>query len=863
MITLFATAPLVAATPSPQATPVWAEAAGPVTRWPRIIPARTKPPLRDDVMITTLGEVETPLADATFDPIRDQLTARDGRVVDSYFKTVLEVPYYTPVDKSLYPVPPSGWCSWYYYYQEITPEEVLANARWIAKNLAPYGARLVQLDDGWQGKGRGQGDNRDWTTIDARFRGLGMDGLARSIRALGLDAGLWLAPHGQSNREVVDRVGAFLLDEKGESAAKSWEGDFLLDPTHPNTNPYLTDLFKSLREKGYTYFKIDGQTVVLTQYRRPEVQRRMKGPLPEGEPADIANEVYRRTLPAIRAGIGPDSYLLGCWGIPLPAMGHVNGSRTAGDVVQSWDGYQIAAMAVQQWNFLHNVAWYSDPDVLELRPPLPDGIARAWATIFGLTGQALLTSDRLSDLPASRVSMLRRVYPAVDIRPLDLFKSENLLKPIVDLKVHHLDRTYDVVGVFNNRDEGVFTRLVSWKELGLDEKTPYHVYDFWSGSYLGAWEHGVIVDVPASDVRVLTIVPARADRPVLLSTSRHITQGWVDLIEIAERGSTSAPALAGKSRVMADDPYTLVFGLPRGKSTWHIAAVSATDAAGRAVAASFANHLGFATVTIDSRRRQTVSWSVAFASAEEYAYPVQPPTGVAAVPVGANGLRVQWRTENHVRAGYRVEIDGAPVGIAFEPHATLLGLAPGRSYKIAIRSVWYDGTVSEKSAETEVALAVPLRGRLSEWEPTFIRETWRNLWRRLGRDRSVDGGLLKVAGRTYEHGLGSHTEWDLHYDLAGAFNRFRAQVGVDDEVLSAIKPGADGVAKPVGVVFEVWGDGTRRWKSADVRSGDAPIDVDVDVTGVQDLALKTVNGTDHQNLGHGDWLDAVVETGAK
>jgi len=39
--------------------------------------------------------------------------------------------------------------------------------------------------------------------------------------------------------------------------------------------------------------------------------------------------------------------------------------------------------------------------------------------LFVLMGQALLTSDRLTDLPAERVELLRRVYPAVDVRPLD------------------------------------------------------------------------------------------------------------------------------------------------------------------------------------------------------------------------------------------------------------------------------------------------------------------------------------------------------------------------------------------------------------------------------------------------------------
>jgi hypothetical protein len=843
--------------PRPRPTPLWVDAAGPVTKWPKPIPARTRPQGRDEILVTTLGEVKTPLADATFDPVADRLTTAAGDTTEHYFRDTLEIPFYAPVDKSVYKVPPSGWCSWYYYYQEITLEEVLTNARWIAKNLAPYGARLVQLDDGWQGKGRGAGDNRDWTTIDSRFSRLGMPGLARAITDLGLDAGLWLAPHGQSNRAVVDASGAFLLNENGDSASRSWEGDYLVDPTSPNAGPYLTGLFRTMRSWGYTYFKIDSQMIVHREYGRPEVQKAMKGPLPEATGKALTDALYRRTMPAIREGIGPDSYLLSCWGIPLHAMGHVNGSRTAGDVVQSFEGYQIAAMAVQQWSFLHNVAWYSDPDVLELRPPLPDGIARAWATIFGLSGQALLTSDRLQDLPAARVKMLRQVYPAVDIRPLDLYRSENLLKPVMDLKVDHLGRQYDVVGVFNQGTEKAYTRLLSWKELGLDPRTAYHVYDFWGGTYLGAWEDGVVVEVAPADVKVLTLVPAKKDRPVLISTDRHMTQGWVDLRALADGGSPAAPVVSGRSRVMADDPYTLTFGVPAGASALRIASIEVKDAAGRAVPASFASHMGSATVTVRSSRHQDVAWSVRFERAPEYVYPVQPPPQVAAVQHGLNAASIWWRTENHLRAAYRVDVDGAPAGVAFGNAAVLPDLAPG-THRVALRSAWYDGAVSEKAAETTVSVAVPEAARLSDWEPAFVRETWRNLWRELGRDRSADGRPLTVAGKSYEHGLGSHTEWDVHYDLNGAFARFTALVGVDDEVLSAIKPSPDGTTKPVGVLFEVWGDGKLLWKSDPVRSGEAPRPADVPVAGVRDLALKTLNGPDHQNLGHGDWLDATV-----
>ena len=352
-----------------------APTAGPVTEWPRSIPIRLKPDGRDNLFVTTLGDVVTPMADGTFDPMQDRVVTSGGRVIEDYYKNELGITYYQPIDKTVYRVPPSGWCSWYYYHQEIDSDEILANARWIAENLARYGARYVQIDDGWQGTGHGLGENRDWSTIDVRFRDLGMDGLADSIRSLGLEAGIWLAPHGQSNEQVARSSNAFLWKPDGTTAADTWEGTYLLDPSVPAAHTYLQNLFTTLTDWGYTYFKIDGQPIVLREYASK--QQYMSGELPEGDSATVAAELHRGTLRTIREAIGDGSYLLGCWGIPLPGIGIMNGSRTGGDIFQGWQGFLVATEAVQRWNFLHNIVWYSDPDVLLVRPPLTEGMARA------------------------------------------------------------------------------------------------------------------------------------------------------------------------------------------------------------------------------------------------------------------------------------------------------------------------------------------------------------------------------------------------------------------------------------------------------------------------------------------------------
>jgi hypothetical protein len=823
----------------------------PTSPWPRPIPVRLKPRGRDDLLVTTLGIVETPLADGVFDPVADRVTTSDGRTLERYVKDQLEVPFYQPIDKSRFPLPPSGWCSWYYYYQEIDEGEVVANARWLARHLAPYGAHYVQIDDGWQGTGHGLGTNRDWTTIDVRFRKLGMDGLAREIRGLGLEAGLWLAPHGQSNESVARAAQAFLWKTDGSSAAPSWEGTYLLDPSVPAAQTYLNELFTRLRSWGYSYFKIDGQPTVVREYGNPShTQSWMKGSVPPGSPEAAGTALYRDTLGTIRRAIGPDSFLLTSWGTALQAMGLIHGARTGGDVFQGRDGMLVAVDAVHRLGFLHNIGWYSDPDVLLVRPPLSEGMARAWATLFGLTGHTLMSSDRLTDLPESRLELLRRVYPATDIRPLDLYRPDNTLKPVVDLKVHHAGRSYDVVGVFNYETEAPLTRLLSWQELGLPAEAAFHVYDFWEGSYLGAWQNGVFVDVPPVDVRLLTLVQ-ESERPVLISTSRHLTQGWLDVLDIQAGGTRDRPTLAGHSRVVAGDRYRLTIGLPRRSPTFRLAAAKARSESGRAIEVNWESHQGYATATVTSPTAQTIAWTLSFEPAQPYLYPVESPAQLQAFPLRAREAALRWPVEYHVKAGYQVELDGRPLGVAFAPRAVLRDLVPGRSYTIGVRSAWYDGSVdTKKVGQTTYTPVLPVAPFLSDLEPIASKPDWGSRWRPFGRDRSIDGHPLRVAGREYARGLGTHASWELRYDLAEAYARFSAAVGLDDET----RP-----EKPNEAVFEVWADGRLLWRSEAVKAGAEPQRLDLDVRGVAELTLKALPGSDGTTGDHADWLEPRLE----
>jgi hypothetical protein len=117
-------------------------------------PARIRDGVNKDLMVMTLGDVSTPIADGIFDPAQDELRLKDGTSLKNYFRDTLQIKYLQPIDKTRFPLPPSGWCSWYFYYQEINEDEIKLNAKWIAENLKDFGVQYVQIDDGWQGTGQ-------------------------------------------------------------------------------------------------------------------------------------------------------------------------------------------------------------------------------------------------------------------------------------------------------------------------------------------------------------------------------------------------------------------------------------------------------------------------------------------------------------------------------------------------------------------------------------------------------------------------------------------------------------------------------------------------------------------------------------
>jgi|WetSurMetagenome_2_1015567.scaffolds.fasta_scaffold00198_18 hypothetical protein len=805
--------------------------AGPVSPWPAIIPARINDP-SGDLFIMTLGEVKTPVAQGSYDPVKDRMTLNDGTVIEHYYRDSLHVKYYSPIDKSIYPVPPSGFCTWYYYYQDINQDEVRLNTDWVAQNLIPYGAKYVQIDDGWQKEAAGgRHGSRDWTGVDTAFS-RGMADMAKYIKSKGLIPGIWIAPHGQSNEKVVkDNPGVFILKPDGSSASKTWEGDWLIDPTSPQAKEYFFQLFDMMVKWGYDYYKIDGQPIVVEEYSKNSQYMFVKG--------GAADSLYRTTLDVIRKAIGPNRYLLGCWGLPIEGAGIMNGSRTGGDVVLGWEGFMSSLSPTMEIYFQHNILWYTDPDVMLLRQPFTLDQAQVWATLQGLTGQALMSSDRLPDLPADRVKILHSVFPATDVRPLDLFPSHKN-KRIWDLKVNHLNRQYDVTGLFNFEEGKSEEIALKWKDLGIQDRR-VHVFDYWNNEFMGTWDSGISLSINPTSCRVLTLLPDNGEIQ-LISTSRHITQGWVDLLHLDSQAKGTK--ISGTSLIPGGEPYILSFAYPRGqnfKISSAMAFIGKKNIPVKAVC-----HQGWATLEFSVNDLSEVKWNVSFEPAVSYNYTVRQPEGIEVSSAGIDAVKISWQSQYYLNAGYQVYLDSVLQGYTPGNSYTFKGLNPSRTYTATVKCVWSDGTVNSipawrRSENYNVAFTasslIPSTLFLSniEYEGTTEWLTW----------------VISAGGKRFGNSLGMPEGSTRNYELKGLFTTFTASVCVDDS--------AHGNDPDTAIEFSISTDGHEIWKSSNMKKGDAPVELNIPVSGVQKLTLSVKgNSTDPWEGLPGDWIEAKL-----
>ncbi|MCY3024135.1 MAG: hypothetical protein NTW87_34595 [Planctomycetota bacterium] len=489
-------------------------------------------------------------------PTRDAVIRLELR--QGYYRSQY-VPFYRPLDRRCCPTPPTGWMSWNVYFDQATEDDNLNEARIGARELKPYGLKIWSIES-WQ-------ENSDRLPV-SDFHNLnlrahprqfphGMKWLAREIRRLGFQPGIWTVAFGTGEEAFYNRHRDWFIHGQDGKPISHWTGKYMLDPTHPAARRWMEHMHRVMsRDWGYEFFKVDGVRLMGLYCEQADVQAAFRQP--QARPLE-------KCLDGIARGIGSGKVILAC------AAHHTgveakfcHAARIGSDIVSpnqpsTWHNVVGQAIETLSQLFVHGIVWYSDPDTLLVGPYHSLDVARITATVVALPGQVTFAGDRLAELPRERMRLLQQALPACDVRPLDLFPITGLM-PVWDLKISRPFGSWDVVSLFNWHQQP--RRLgFAFAALGLPSEGEYLLYDFWQQEFLGSFSGGFSAKVPPRSNRLLAIHRSLG-RPQYLSTDRHITQGGVGLEDMHWDDSTGA--LSGSFATVPGRPVTLVFYIPPG-----------------------------------------------------------------------------------------------------------------------------------------------------------------------------------------------------------------------------------------------------------------------------------------------------------
>lgn len=317
-------------------------------------------------------------------------------VEQSYFMGIRDAIGYRQPERNL-----KGWCSWYQYYDRISPEILYRNLEELRDR--GLGMDFFQIDDGYQSA------VGDWLVERPAFDGR-MKELADAVRSAGMRPGIWLAPFSASGRSELARVHPeyVLKDERGSRLKAGfnpiWRGFYYgLDITHPRCAEYVREVVDTMvHDWGFEYLKCD---FLFSACLRGAAHHEL---------GFSRAQVLKAGMRLVREAAGPDAVLIGC-GMPLSAgIGLVDAMRVGPDtgdfwIQRSWKllrtGCMVGARNSMR-NFMvrstmHRRLWLNDPDCIMIRDRdthLSAAERQAQMDAIALSGGILMYSDDFAAL---------------------------------------------------------------------------------------------------------------------------------------------------------------------------------------------------------------------------------------------------------------------------------------------------------------------------------------------------------------------------------------------------------------------------------------------------------------------------------
>jgi len=504
----------------------------------------------------------------------------------------------------------TGYCTWWPYRERISQEVIGGLVDIFAeKRLPEFGYKYIQLDNGYDvGGGGGPKTFLNWH--QDKFPG-GAEGVIKKIRAGGMQPGVWVH---RVYRSYVDKFLPGIAREHPDWFVRKEDGSIyqgsygiwtLNTANQEAVDAMVRPIFRELKRQGWDYVKIDGAGDMLYSDKQGPAAEHFKkvGMTPE--------ESLRKWDTVAREELGRDTFILTCWGVGpgRVSVGLVDGVRLGSD------GFQWNTMLGN--SSMNGVAWRGDPDHCDILPEREgprstmktfgadaaptDTIVRP--AVVAMAGSMLLLSDKAEVYEDdANLEGVKRSAPVLFTVPGQLYDGGGN----GTWWLQEIDRPFDhwsVLARFNWQGKAAAEEEVQFADLGLDPEREYVVFEFWAQKYLG--KHQGSFTAPAMDenngVQVFAIREVR-EHPWVLSTTRHISQGGVSLLD--EKWDAGSKTLSGKSKVVVGDPYVLTLHVPNG---FKLAGVEVTGEQ-----AELANRQKTATVRIVPSATKEVAWKMTF-----------------------------------------------------------------------------------------------------------------------------------------------------------------------------------------------------------------------------------------------------------
>ncbi|MFO7795109.1 MAG: glycoside hydrolase family 36 protein [Promethearchaeati archaeon] len=450
---------------------------------------------------------------------------------------------------------PIGWCSWYYYFTDISEEEMIKNFEIFKKNKDTFPIDFIQLDDGYFTK------IGDYKEINDKFPH-GLSWLFKKLKRAGFKGGLWTAPFlAEKDSNLLQTHKDWFLTKKGKDKLLkihfNWgKFEYGLDLSKKEVLDYLKEDFKNflyaLEDPSKTddsivdYFKIDflhAATPYDADYKDKSLTRAQR---------------YYNGIKAIRDGITNDSYLLGC-GAPLgPCVGLVDAMRIGTDTAPKWKnldwigdklGFSLSSLKralinVLYRSYMHTYFWINDPDCLMIRRNDTDlnlNEIQLQLTLFGLSGGQILISDDMTKLSEEEIKNAKLVLPPYNSELTDPILTDAFISKLPTIyfleSQEYFGKRY--LSAIINWEDNMIIKSISVSKiipnLLKDEKS-FFIFDFWNQQFLGEVKRNQKIDleIPSHHCAYLSIIYTNElikEEPILISSNLHISQGCYEITD--------------------------------------------------------------------------------------------------------------------------------------------------------------------------------------------------------------------------------------------------------------------------------------------------------------------------------------------